>query len=198
MTEISKKIYVDLETTGLDVEKHGICQISGIVEVGLEVVEEFDFSVKLYPLDEISADAIAINGYTADRAGVSPSEAYRSVIDVFSRYIDRYNKLDKFLWVGQNPSFDYTFLDKFFKKNRNDYLYAYIHYRKIDLITISAFLAEAGVIKIDSCKLADVAKALEIPLQAHNALNDVRAVRDIYLKFIELVKETKKIVPDAI
>lgn len=183
----SKKIFLDLETTGLDVNRHGIIQISGIVEIGGKVVEEFDFSVKPYPLDEISADAVAVNGYKADRVGLLPSEAYSKVIDIFSRHIDRYNKLDKFILVGQNPAFDYNFLDKFFKKNRNDYLYAYINYRKIDLITISAFLSTAGLIKLKSCKLIDVAEAVGVPLVAHNALNDVRAVREIFYKFIALV-----------
>lgn len=193
---MSKKLFVDLETTGLDVNRHGICQISGIVEIDGNVVEEFDFSVKPYPLDEISAEAVAINGYSHEKAGIAPSECYLKVIDIFSRYIDRFNKLDKFVWVGQNPTFDYGFLDKFFKKNRNDYLYAYINYRKIDLITISAFLAECGVISIKSCKLVDVAQAVGVPLQAHNALSDIRAVRDIYQKYIKLVTKPEKVVPE--
>lgn len=178
-----------METTGLDFERHGIVQIAGIVDVDSVVVETFNFFVKPYPLDEISLEAVAVNGYDANREALTPTEAYKAVVDVFSKYVDRYNKEDKFVLIGQNVEFDYRFLDKFFKKNRNDYLYAFLHYRKIDLITISSFLMEAGKIKGGKTNLKAVAELVGVSFDAHKALSDVIALREIFYKFLGLISK---------
>lgn len=186
---MAKVLFLDTETTGLDCNLHGLVQVAGIVEVDGDAVEEFNIKVKPYPLDEVSAEAVKVNGWKADSFGLPPTEGYKKIIGVFNRYIDRYNKQDKFLMVGQNVQFDYGFLERFFKKNRNDYLYSYIHWRKVDLIGISAFMDFCGKVDFNgNYKLESVCKTLGIPITAHDALNDVRAVREVLRRFISLVR----------
>ena len=43
------KMFYDLETTGLEVGKHGIHHISGMIEVDNEIKEKFDFKVRPFP-----------------------------------------------------------------------------------------------------------------------------------------------------
>ena len=43
---LMKNLWIDLETTGLDVKKHGVVQIAGIVEIDGEIQESFNFFTK--------------------------------------------------------------------------------------------------------------------------------------------------------
>ena len=43
------KVFYDLETTGVDVKKHSIHQIAGLIEINDEVVEKFNIFSRPHP-----------------------------------------------------------------------------------------------------------------------------------------------------
>ena len=91
--------------------------------------------------------------------------------------------------VGQNPSFDYNFLTKFFQKNGNQFLYAYIQYYLIDLIAAAALFQSAGKIKVPNMRLETMADYFGIKLKAHDAAEDVRATRELYHAYVNLIRQ---------
>ena len=192
-----KLLYLDTETTGLDPVKNGIHQISGIIEIDGKVVEEFD--IKFRPIEKrelVSPEALKVSGLSVEdlRARtVSSFEAYGQLVKIFDKYIDRYKKTDKFNMVGQNTKFDYDFLAEWFRKHGNQYLYAYIFYHLIDIISTTAVFKLAGKMDVSDMKLATVAKFFGIELKAHDAQNDIRATREIFKRYLKLISQIPSI-----
>lgn len=186
-----KLLFLDAETTGVDNTKNGIIQIAGIVEIDGEVKEEFNMTCRPFPGQAVSPDALKVTGKTMDeiRAYPEPQTTYRDIVAILDRYIDRYNKTDKFYMVGQNTKFDYDFMTAWFKNNGNPYFYAYVAYHLIDVIQATALFTVAGHFKLENMKLATVAKHFGIPLKAHDAMNDIRATREIFYRYVDLLKQ---------
>lgn len=185
-----KYLFLDLETTGLDPTTHGIVQIAGIVEIDGEVKEKFNFKCALFSGQTMSPDALKITGLTPEkiRDFSDPLRTYESVVGIFRKYVDRYNKLDKFFMVGQNTHFDYQFLDKFFRNCADNFLHAYIFYEKIDLIAITALFRSSGLLHLDNVKLETVAKRFDIKYEKHDAASDIAVTREIFHKYVGYLK----------
>lgn len=108
-----KLLFFDLETTGTLVNKHGIHQISGKVLINGEVKESFNFHVQPNPKAIIDPAALEVGGVTEEQIRAYPpmGEIYKQFVDMLSRYVDRYDKKDKFFLVGyNNAAFDNSFL----------------------------------------------------------------------------------------
>jgi len=189
-----KLLFLDTETTGVDNTKNGIIQIAGIVEIDGAVKEEFNMMCRPFPGQAVSPDALKVTGKTMDeiRAYPEPQAAYRDLVAILDRYIDRYDKTDKFYMVGQNTKFDYDFLTAWFKNNGNPYFYAYVAYHLIDVIQATALFTVAGQFKLENMKLATVAKHFGIPLKAHDAMEDIRATRAIFYRYVHLIRQIEK------
>ena len=189
-----KLLFLDTETTGVDNTKNGIIQIAGIVEIDGAVKEGIQHDVPAVSGQAVSPDALKVTGKTMDeiRAYPEPQAAYRDLVAILDRYIDRYDKTDKFYMVGQNTKFDYDFLTAWFKNNGNPYFYAYVAYHLIDLIQATALFTVAGHFKLENMKLATVAKHFGIPLKAHDAMNDIRATREIFYRYVDLLKQLNR------
>lgn len=185
-----KFLYIDTETTGLKPGINGIVQIAGIVEVEGVVKETFDFKCQPFPGQLVSKDALAITGLTIEQIKTfeDPIIIYKKLETILNFYVDRYDKTDKFYMVGQNPKFDFDFLDVWFNKNGNAYLYAYIFYGKIDIISITTLFKMAGRIAVDNAKLETLARFFNIEIKAHDAMSDITATREIFLRFIDMVR----------
>ena len=185
-----KFLFVDVETTGVDPELNGLIQLAGIIEIDGVVKEEFDFKARPFKGQTVDFKALEVNGVSIKdlRTWPDPHEVYLMFKAILDKYIDKYNKKDKFYAVGQNVGFDISFLKNFFKNNNDYYLGSYIHYHKIDLIPITTILKLAGRIALDNMKLKTVMSALGMGEQTHNALDDVRIVRKVFYKYIDWVK----------
>lgn len=185
-----KLLYLDCETTGLDAISDGLIQIAGIVEIDGVVVEEFN--IRLQPIKDsmVSKKALECNGLTMEeiRKFPLPEVGYRQFKAILDKYVDKYDRGDKFYTVGQNVGFDIGFIDTFFHKLGDRYSGSYFHYHKIDLIAITTLMKIAGRITLPNMKLETVMKELGVGEQTHDALDDVRAVRDVFYIYVGWVK----------
>lgn len=188
-----KLLFLDTETTGLDLIKNGIVQISGIIDIDGEVKEEFDFKCRPFQGKFVTNEALNVIKKTKDEvlALPDPTVTYKQLLSVMEKYIDRYNKTDKFYLVGQNVKFDYDMMTQWFKDNGNSYFYAYVAYHLIDIITITALFNLAGIIKTQNMKLATIAEHYGIKFEAHNSMEDIRVTRQIFYKYLRHI-EIKK------
>lgn len=187
--------YLDTETVGLNPIKNGIIQISGIIEINGEVKEEFDFKCRTFPQDLINEEALKVNGYTKEQIDSfeEPVAVYRKLVTILNKYVNRYDKKDKFYLLGQKIDFDNRFMEEWFKKCGDQYFYSYRHYGMVDLISLTTMMEVCGLYKGVNKKLETVAKEFGIDtssLQLHNALNDIKVTREVFHKYCNIINPT--------
>lgn len=180
-----KLLFFDVETTGLNHATCAIHQLSGLVVVNGEKKESFNYLIKPHEGAEISEDALNVSGLNKSIISLHPSgqEQYAAFVRLLSRYINRYDKTDKFYLVGFNSrSFDEPFLRAFF--NRHDGYYgSYFWQVGFDVMVLSAEHLKHDLPTMPNFKLATVATQLGIAVdksRLHDAMYDVDLTYSIY------------------
>ncbi len=190
---MKKVIYFDTETTGINPRSHAIIQLSGIIEIDNVIKEEFNFKIAPFDNDLIDEKALQVNNYTKEqiKAFKAPRLAFDEIEKLLDKYINRYDKNDKFYPAGYNIRFDIEFLKNFFEKNFNLYFGSYFNYRAIDGLYLAHFLDYINYFNLPNYKLITVCDYYGIKLQAHDAMNDIRATRELILKIKSLLSINK-------
>lgn len=180
-----KVLFFDLETTGTLVNKHGIHQLSGMIVVDGEAKEKFDFKVQPNPKAEILQEALDVAGVTKEQIMAYPpmGEIYKQFVDLLSKYVDRYNKKDKFFLAGYNiASFDNSFLRAWFIQNGDKYFGSWFWSNCFDVMVLATpYLSEKRA-EMENFKQGTVAKALGINVddsKLHDALYDIEICKQI-------------------
>lgn len=181
---MKKVLYFDVETTGLDPVKNDIIQIAGIIEIDGVIQDEFEFKCQPVSFDPecISIDALETHGYNLEDLASFPypGEIYHKLISIFSKYIDKYNKQDKFTPAGYNVRFDMEFLKEFFKKQGDIYFGSWINWQMVDPLPVLHFLSFTGKIPfLQNYKLSTICDEFAVEIEAHDALSDIRATRAV-------------------
>lgn len=185
-----KYLFCDTETTGIDPSKHGIIQISGLIDIDGEVQETFDIKVQPFKNQLISKESMKINGVTTEDLNnhLLPQEGYDALMQVFSKYVSKFDRTDKFFLVGYNSNkFDDTFLRKFFINCGDEYYGSWIWWPSIDVAIFAAEFLKEERSKFPNFKLSTVAKALGIAVdesKLHEALYDTILTRALYRKIV--------------
>jgi len=186
----SKLFYVDVETTGLDSKQHDILQLAYIIEINGEIKEEGELFCQPFRYDTINAKALEVNKLTIAQIKQfqTPQEVYTKLIKVLDKYVDKYNKNDKFSMAGYNVRFDHDFLNSFFLKNGDKYCFSYFDHHLLSVDSLVYILEYKGLLKLESCKLINIAKYFNIDFLAHDALADIKVTRQIFQKLLEFIK----------
>jgi len=185
---MTKKIlWFDTETTGTSPAIHSMLSIGGIIDIDGKIADTFEFKTKPHPDFEIDPDAFKFNKFDPEEINNFPEmkDTRKDLINIFSKYIDRYNSTDKFIVAGQNIQFDIDILSHFFYRQKDFYLRSYLNFRKrIELHDITKSMKMLGFIESDSLSLGPLCHELGIKIDAHNALSDITATRDIYYEIV--------------
>lgn len=179
-----KNLFLDLETTGLNYYEHGIVEIGGVIEIDGKVKEEFLLQCKPFPGQLVSKQAMAVNkiGLNEMAAFPEPRDTYVELINILDKYVNRFDSKDKFFMIGYNVYFDHMFLRNFFEQNDNKYFSSYVWWPCIDVAVLLMEALKEKRTEFENFKLESVAKMMEIEIEAHNALSDAKACREIYNK----------------
>lgn len=181
-----KLLWLDTETTGLNKEKCDITQIAGIIIIDGEEKERFNFHCQPVNWENIEPVALEKTNMTIEKLKTfpMPQEVYTNFVALLDKYIDKYNKEDKFYMAGHNVQFDFEFVKTLFKKMGSDYFGSYFFYKQVDLMSFCTILHTAGLINLTSWKLEDIAKYLAIPFDSnlHDALVDIDLTRKCFCK----------------
>lgn len=98
---------------------------------------------------------------------------------MLAKYVDKFNKKDKFFLVGyNNASFDNQFLRGFFLQNGDNYFGSWFWSNSIDVMVLASNKLVERRAEMENFKLSTVAKFLGIQVSEDN-LHD--AFYDIYL-----------------
>jgi DNA polymerase III epsilon subunit-like protein len=195
----AKYLVIDTETSGVKAWENGLIQLGAIaLDSQMEIVEEFNYYV-LPPenlvWDENAAKVHNISKQTLIESGLS----YTDVCQKFIVFIkNNFNELP--ITIAQFFPFDYAFLDRVFDIAFPDYRVfqdvisrnfidtkslANVFNLKSDLLGKPKFFTETSLSKVGGLK-----DALSLPrsnYNAHDALSDCRATRDVLIKLIDLI-----------
>lgn len=181
-----KLLFFDLETTGIKYWKNGIHQISGEIVIDGETKETFNYNVCPNPQCEVDETALQVCGVTREQIFAYPDmhEVYLEFVNMLSKYVDKYNKDDKFFLVGyNNASFDNSFLKAFFVQNGDSFFYSWFWVNSIDVMVLATqhLMMKRHLMK--DFKQETVARMLGIELDSsklHDAAYDIWLTRQIY------------------
>lgn len=183
---MNKTIWIDTETTGTDPNKHGLIQIALIVEIGNEIKEKASFNIRPFDSDEIEDEALQVNGITRDdlESYPLPDEIFREIMVLIGKYIDPYDRMDKFIVAGYNTQFDLDFLRAFWAKMNHKYFGSYFYHKPIDVDAIIVLINRVKGELPRYAKLVDALRrfGIEPPADLHDAMTDIVYTRKLYGK----------------
>ena len=185
-----KLFFFDLETTGTNPARHGIHQISGEIVVDGETKESFDYHVRPNPKAQIDPAALQVAGVTEAQIMAYPpmEDVYKQLVEMLAKYVDRYDRQDKFFLVGyNNASFDNLFLRGFFRQNGDEYFGSWFWANSIDVMVLATQYLLNERPQMENFKLSTVAGHMGIGVNAdalHSADYDIALTRAIYEKIV--------------
>jgi len=194
-----KLCFIDTETTGLDPQKNGLIQIAGkLILLGanneniLDDVFSFNYKVKPFSGDIIEDQALSVNKTTKEEIATftEPNVIYHQFSDELCKYVDKYNKADKFFFVGYNARFDYDFMRAFFEKNDDRYFGSFFFFPPLDVMNIAIWNLIRERKTLPNFKLETVANYLGITMDGgfHDAMKDIQITIEIFLKYLKVTE----------
>lgn len=172
--------FIDIETTGFNVETQEIIEIGCVVveqkegQVGA-VIDEFELKIKPERLDLADPQALAINGY--NEAEWLFANDLKSALQVFS------DKTRDCIFVAHNAAFDWAFIAKAFATTGVE---SKLFYQKIDTISFALAKLHKNP-EVTKLSLQSLCSYFGIEnTRAHTALADARATSELYRKLLEL------------
>lgn len=197
---MGKSFWLDTETTGVDPAKCAIIQLAGIVEIDGKAVEEIDIQMKPFPGAEINHQALEVNGINFEQLeSFEPfDKGMRKLVKILDAYVDPFDKRDKMIIMGYKVGFDSDFLRAAFKRMGGDmakygFGSRFVPGCQVDVSSFVGVLVAYNGFRLPNYKLGTVCEHFKIPLEAHDALNDIRATRSLYGKLIEIISGTPKL-----
>lgn len=192
--KMNKIIFIDTETGGVNAEKSALIQLSGIIEIDGTEKEKFNFYIKPFENSELNEKALEVQGRTLEELGtekyIDESIIYKKFLEILDKYIDKYDKNDKFIVAGYNVKFDIDILKALFERNNNKFLFSYFNSSMLDPLYSVRLLQVAGMLPVlENNKLETWCKYFNIELKAHDSLQDITATKKLIEKLIELIKK---------
>ena len=191
---MNKIFFIDTETGGVNPEKAALIQLSGIIRIDKKDVEKFNFYIKPFENSEVNEKALEVQGRTLEELKtdkyVEEKEVYKQFIKLLDKYIDKYDKTDKFIVAGYNVRFDVDVLKAFFQRHGNNFLFSYLDSSMLDPLYSIRLLQIAEVLPVlENNKLETWCKHFGIELKAHDSLEDIEATKKLIGKLILLIRK---------
>lgn len=189
---IEKKfLYLDCETTGLDADKHGVIQVACIVTKGENIIsaKEVDrLNLRFNPISigcEVSKEALEVNGIKKKEIKTFPTDSFKKLIKFFEKHINKYDKEDKFVVIGQNVKFDVEMLHGWARRENFDFMGSFVDWRVIDTLSIARLESSLGKINPENFQLATLCKEYGIEEPDHDAMDDITATKHLLEQMIK-------------
>lgn len=174
--------WIDIESTGLDPVRCDVVQIALLIEKDGKIIQEAE--IKLRPHPDCLVEDMALQTIGKTREQISkyppPMAGIYKFKEVLENYVSPYEKRDKLFFAGYNPNFDVDMLYQAFKKNGDKYFFSWFFSCFIDVrSTVGEYFYQSDII-LPNYKLSTVCAHFGIEFKAHDAMEDIRATRDLY------------------
>jgi len=212
-----KLIFIDVETTGTLAERHGLIQLSGCVQTAGEVRDYFDYFLRPYPADMIEDEALRVTGIdrrqllpagdpdflqVAGQDFAEPFDVFAAFKQMLARYVDPYDKADKFQFVGYNAhSFDMPFMRRFWEKNNDRFFGSWFWYPCLDVMLVWGQILHLERAGLPNFRLATVARHCGIDVdesRLHDSRYDIDLTRHLWLAAEEIIQHGRPRPPAAV
>jgi len=181
----NKLFWFDTETTGVDCRQNSMVQLGAIIEIDGVIKEEIEFLFQPLPGRKIDPVALEINRRTEAELMEfpHPSIGITALKKKLSKYVNKFDKTDKFVQVGFNVMFDCDFLRQTWVAAGDRYgPGSYMFNCPWDVRTDVAKLICRSGLRLKNYKLGTICKHFGIKLEKeHDAIADVRATRELAL-----------------
>lgn len=192
-----EKLFVyDLETTGLNSDRNGIHQLSGMIIIDGIVKQSFDFRIRPFDADVIDQSALDIAGVTKEQIMdyQSAADGYQNLISMLKKYVNKFDSKDKFHLVGyNNRRFDDQFFRSFFEKSGDKYFGSWFWSDSIDVLVLASYHLRSIRNLLPDFKLRSVASMMGLTIdeaKLHDAKYDIDLTYQI-MKSIESKNNSK-------
>jgi len=177
---MGKILWFDCETTGVDPHRNGLIQIAALVEIDDVVQDEINLFLRPGDIDKIEQDALDIHGYTEleIREFPEPEVSMAELQTRLAKYVDKFNKFDKFVMAGYFVRFDMDFLRALFVKLGDRYFGSWFFSVTYDVQSLIAERIVRGF-RAPNYKLETMCRQFGIEIDAHDALSDIKATRNL-------------------
>jgi DNA polymerase III epsilon subunit-like protein len=189
-------LILDTETTGLHPARHGLIELAAAaLDEKLAVLETFQADVCPPESCELDPEAMQVNGFTRER--INRGISYAEVCKRFREFIIKHFSAEP-VAIGQFYPFDYAFLDHVFSAaGYGDGLSAVIKGNDfIDTKALAGSMNLRALLRGQPRSFASTSLSRPGGLkerfgitghQAHTALGDVLATREVLIKLLELL-----------
>lgn len=184
---LNKQFFVDVETTGVDHRVNGIWQIAARMVINGECVETFKREMKPFPNQLVNSKALEVGGITMEqlRGFEEPAAVYTDLVKMLKKYVDKFNKKDKFFFIAYNAFFDSEFVRAWMGNNGDKYYGSWFWTPYIDVMQLAAFVLAERRAELENFKLETVLAYFGIPLEnAHDGMCDIVATEQLFNRFV--------------
>lgn len=168
---------IDLETTGLDPERHEIIEIGAYVMAPRTLEKMFELELKVFPahIDAAEKKALEVNGYDPrvwEASAVYPRQALRELVRLLE---------PKAVFAAYNATFDWCFLSKALSTCG---LKDPFHYHRLDVMSLAVGV-HPELIGRSGFRLGEMLDLYKVENEkAHAALPDARATAELLRRLV--------------
>ena len=180
---MTKILFIDFETGGLDPQKHSALTIGLAAYVDGEVLGWEEHSIKLdtYQVEPFAMSVNGINLAQFTEGGRTPEEITQAIKDFVARF-----DLGQPTVGGHNVGFDLGFLKQVVPTYRE-----FLSYRSVDTHSVAQALRDAGMLDIPNLGLKHLAAFYGVELnenQHHTSGFDARATAQVYGAMVKALR----------
>ena len=173
-----KKLWLDVETTGLDSKNNGIIQLACIKD---DTNEKFSINIK--PFTDCVYDKGAEDIHGKSEKDISKYMCEADAILQFTKFL---GKDGQYSIAGYNSRFDQDFIIALFKRHKQYSYWDFFNYYDIDVFALVKILNLNGTLDGKKTKkLEAICSEFGIKLNAHDAIEDIKATRKLYKKIVK-------------
>lgn len=181
-----KIFWLDTETTGTDPRRHSIVQLAYIIEINGQVKHKESLLASPQPGCYVDDRALEVHGRTRDEilSYPPPEQMFKNLTSTMKKFVNPYDREDKFFLAGYFVKFDYEMLRKFFWRQGNRYFGSWFYPVLLEVSTLVVLeVLKSGRAGMENFKLSTICDFYKIELtDAHDAASDIEATRKLFLE----------------
>lgn len=184
-----KEFVCDLETGGTDIKNSEILSCAVDLFVNDIQKESKIWYVKPDYPDKVNDEALSTNGFTREQIMNPPFipqiQFYNELKSFMRKYVDPFQKTDKFFFVGYNcQSFDFELLRSLWNRfdSKPQYFGSWFWYPTIDVMLQWASLIKKWRVMLPNFQQSTIAKFAKIEIdetRLHDAMYDISITRQL-------------------
>lgn len=193
-----KVFWLDTETTGLNAKENSMIQLAGLIEIDGVVKRSVNILFRPLKLKKIDPVALQVNGRTVEEIEKFPPAqiGIAQLKAILKKYVNPFDKDDKFVPAGYNVNFDLDFLRETWAVVGDKYgPGSFLFNCPYDVRTDASKLILYKEMRLKNYKLITVCDCCGIDIgKAHDPMNDIIASRElsIYVNNALYGKKKKK------